>query len=707
MGFQEVSDSLRFAWKPLTGDGSITARVTGFSASNGGNAFGGIMLRTSLRRESANVAATVRAGGGLQFTRRLEDAAYTEPTTHTLRAPYWVRIERIGDDFTAWRSEDGTAWVQQGATTTLAGIPDNALWGLAVTGHSDTSVSQVSFTNVVLEPLAGQAAPGAVWSGGDIGTPSIAGSHGGGGSSFDLSGSGADIFGTSDQFYYLSRGFTGDGRLTARVVSQDMSDVWAKAGVMVRASTAADAANAFMAVTPRNGTPFQSRDNAGAATASNNAGSSAFAAPHWLRLTRSGDSFTCHRSTDGSSWFQLGPAETIPGAPETLHAGLLVASINNNGNSVAHFDQISVVETRAAAEAPVLSFAAGQNPSLANDFRLVASADRPVSWSWQQVAGPGTLTFRTQNSGNPQVAFSRPGGYTVRVGALAEGVETFVERTFDFQLDARWNFTSTAEGWVGGGGTGAVAASGGLVSAPVTAGDPQFQKSAATHVDGDLVRHVVVRYRGSATGTAQCFWGRIGAGGFSGSRVVNASYPTANTWSALVFNPSAHADWIGRQIVDFRIDPTGGGGSAFDIDWIALSDGDLDDDGLSDLGEGGGDTDGDGLPNLDDPDSNNDGLPDSASPDDDFDGDGWSNGDELIAGTNPTQAASRLTVTLTPSGLSFTRVAGRTYRVETSTSLSGWLFHATAPAGSGPVTVPLLPNGGARRFYRIVVSLSP
>lgn len=625
MGFQEVSDSHRFAWKPLRGDGSITARVTGFSASNGGNAFGGIMLRSSLRRESANVAATVRSGGGLQFTRRLEAAAYTEPTSHTLRAPYWVRVKRIGNEFTGYRSEDGLNWVQQGAPVTLSAMPAGARWGLAVTGHTNTSVSQVSFTNVLLEPLAGQPAPGSSWTGSDIGSPTIAGSHSGSGAAFNLSGSGSDIFGTSDQFYDLSQTYSGDAQMTARVVSQDMSDVWAKAGVMVRASTAANAVNAFMAVTPRNGTPFQSRDTAGGSTASNNSGSASFAAPYWLRLTRSGDTFTCHRSTDGIAWFQLGPAETIAGAPDTMHAGLLVASLNNNGNSVANFDQVSLVESGVAPEAAVIGLAAGQNPSVSNDFRLTASSDRPVTWSWQQVSGPGTLSFRTQNAANPQVSFTQAGTYVVRATAETGGVETFVERSFDFFLDARWNFNSTgnAEGWSAGGGTGTVTVAGGIASAPVIAGDPQFQKLAACYVSGDLAKHVIVRYRSTATGTAQVFWGRVGAGNVSGTRVVNAGYGTANTWSALIHNQSAHADWAGRQIIDFRFDPTGGANSSFEIDWIALSDGDLDGDGLSDLLEGGGDTDGDGLPDLDDLDSNNDGLPDSPLPPDDFDNDGF------------------------------------------------------------------------------------
>jgi len=177
MGLEEVSDSIRFAWRPLTGDGTLTARVTGFAANNGGKAFGGVMMRSSPDRESANVAASVTSGGGVQFTRRLEEAAYTEPATLTLRAPYGVRVKRIANSFTGYRSEDGITWVQQGATTAIGTMPASALWGLAVTARTNVETSEVKYDNILLEPLASQAAPSNAWTGPDIGAPGVAGSH--------------------------------------------------------------------------------------------------------------------------------------------------------------------------------------------------------------------------------------------------------------------------------------------------------------------------------------------------------------------------------------------------------------------------------------------------------------------------------------------------------------------------------------------------
>lgn len=588
MGFQEVSDSMRFVWKPLTGNGSITGRVTGFTANNGGSAFGGLMLRSSLRRESSNVAATVISGGGVRFTQRVEDAAYTEPLFHTLRAPYWVRVERIGNVFTGYRSEDGVNWVQHGTPVSIADIPSSAVWGLAVTSHGGTVASEAKFSDVLLEPLGGQAGPSNSWAGANIGSPSVAGSHSGSGSAFTVNGGGADIFGTSDQFYFLSQNYSGDARLTARVTSQDRTDPWAKAGVMVRASSAADAANAFMAVSPLNGMPWQTRAANAGSTATTTTGTAGFTAPYWLRLTRAGDTFTCHRSTDGVTWFQLGAPAVIENAPVTMHAGMLIASMNNNGNSVVTFDNLSLMETGTPL-APTLAFAAGQNPSVANNFTLTASADVPVTWSWQKIAGPGELIFGTQNSATPQTAFTQAGNYTIRASATASGVTTFIDRSLDLSLSARWDFNTDgqAEGWAPFNSTTSVA--GGLVTGSVTATDPQFSKNNATFISGDLVKNVIVRYRSTATGTPQLFWGRVGATGFTGSRSVNASYPTANSWTVLSFNLAAHAEWAGNVITNLRFDPTGGTGSTYDIDWIALSDGaggvvlDADGDGYDDL----------------------------------------------------------------------------------------------------------------------------
>lgn len=706
MGFEDVSDSLRMAWKPLRGNGSITARVTGFSATNGGQAFGGIMMRGSLMRESHHAASTVLSGGGLRFHRRTEDGAYVESDNYTLKAPYWLRMRRIGNDFTAFRSEDGITWQQQGATVTIASMPSAALWGLAVTSHTNDSLSDCGFSQVLLEPLAGQAAASASWTGSNLGAPVINGSHSGSGTSFSISGSGNDIWSTADQGYFLRQSYAGNAQMTVRVDSQDRSHPSAKAGIMVRSAISAQAENAFMAVTPLNGIIYQNRTTAAGTTAGDDSGTSEFVAPYWLRLTREGNAITCSRSTDGTTWFSFGSPTQLADAPATMHVGLVMASVNNNGNSVANFDQVVIREQGPADSVPVITFASGQNPTLANGFTLQASADRSVTWAWEKVSGPGDVFFREQNNPSPQVAFSKEGTYVIRVKATAQGITSIRDVTCDFSLQGRWDFTQAGQllGWNGAGGSGPATVANGLVSANVTATDPQFSQNSACYVAGDLVRHVLIRYKSSATGTAQLFWGRQGATGFTGSRVLNQSYTNSNEWRTLLFSPAQHAQWLGQVIQDFRFDPTGGSGSNYSIDWIALSDGDYDDDGLTDVWEGSSDPDNDGLGNWEDSDSNGNGTSDALE---DADGDGWNNQSEWISGFDPTNASSRFTLHYNGATLRFDRLLGRMYRIEHSQDARNWSTLAQVPLGVGEYMYSLPARTTSRSFYRVVIQYSP
>jgi hypothetical protein len=118
-------------------------------------------------------------------------------------------------------------------------------------------------------------------------------------------------------------------------------------------------------------------------------------------------------------------------------------------------------------------------------------------------------------------------------------------------------------------------------------------------------------------------------------------------------------------------------------------------------------------------DANSNGIPDTweasyglsnPGPATDTDHDGIPDGVEFIAGTNPTNALSKLTLTppTTPTNgqvqLSWPSVSGRFYRLESSTNLGTWTPVAGWVAGNGSTQTQLLPaatNGPA--FYRVQV----
>jgi hypothetical protein len=130
-------------------------------------------------------------------------------------------------------------------------------------------------------------------------------------STFTIAGSGADIWGTADEFRYVYQSASGDCSMVARVASLTNPNSWAKAGVMIRESTAANAASAWICVTPTlaNGVAFQWRSANGGTCLGQKVLNQT--APKWLRITRTGNVFAASFSDNGTSWTQVGTNVTI------------------------------------------------------------------------------------------------------------------------------------------------------------------------------------------------------------------------------------------------------------------------------------------------------------------------------------------------------------------------------------------------------------
>lgn len=184
-------------------------------------------------------------------------------------------------------------------------------------------------------PTSGLPPP---WVSQDIGSTGIAGSASASNSTFSISGSGADIWGTADAFRYVYTPVSGTAELTVRVATQTASNPWAKAGIMIRQSLAANAPFVNLCVTPANGISLQRRTTAGAAAdqPANVAGT----APCWLRLTRNGNTFTASRSTDGVVWSQI--ATTTCTMTDSVVVGLSVTAHTIAATSTAVFEKVDL-----------------------------------------------------------------------------------------------------------------------------------------------------------------------------------------------------------------------------------------------------------------------------------------------------------------------------------------------------------------------------
>jgi hypothetical protein len=216
-------------------------------------------------------------------------------------------------------SETSTAYKKWTVTGLVSG--QTYFWKIVSRTMANMETTSSTF-NFVVGAGAPPAPLPAGWASRDIGSVSAAGSSSFTSDTWTLKGSGADIWGAGDEFHFASRTMTGDGTILARVATVSNTDVWTKAGVMIRETLTAESKHAAMFVSPGKGLAFQRR----AATAGVTTSTSGFAgtAPYWVAIVRAGTTFSAYISTTGASWTLVG-SETISMA-STVYVGLALTS---------------------------------------------------------------------------------------------------------------------------------------------------------------------------------------------------------------------------------------------------------------------------------------------------------------------------------------------------------------------------------------------
>ncbi len=147
-------DQFRFAYKQLSGNGTLVARVDSIANTNVW-AKGGVMIRQSLEAGSTHAFMPITPGGasagnGASFQRRLTTAGVStnnDKAAPAVAAPYWVKVERAGNSFTGSISPDGKTWTQLGTAQTIV-MTNPVLIGLAVCSHDATLTTAATFSNV-------------------------------------------------------------------------------------------------------------------------------------------------------------------------------------------------------------------------------------------------------------------------------------------------------------------------------------------------------------------------------------------------------------------------------------------------------------------------------------------------------------------------------------------------------------------------------
>jgi len=137
-----VNDNFYFVHRSLTGNGSITVRVTSltdgaFPGQQEGYiapqpwAKAGILVQDGIQAGSAYAAVMATPGHGVRMQYDFTQDIAGLPGAVSASSPRWLRLVRSGDTVTGYDSADGSHWTMIGSAT-LTGLPSSVQAGLFV-----------------------------------------------------------------------------------------------------------------------------------------------------------------------------------------------------------------------------------------------------------------------------------------------------------------------------------------------------------------------------------------------------------------------------------------------------------------------------------------------------------------------------------------------------------------------------------------------
>jgi uncharacterized repeat protein (TIGR01451 family) len=250
-----------------------------------------------------------------------------------------------------WSPATGATSYNVKRATVTGGPYATLMTGITTTNYTDATVTNGMVYYYVVSALeAGVESPNSApvsalpsaglpspWSTRDIGNVAAVGGASYADAIFTVVGSGADIWDVADAFHYVYQSASGDCSMVARVVTVQATDPWAKAGVMIRETLTANAQQASTFLTPSNGVAFQYRIGTG--NTSGNYNLTGMAAPYWVKIVRSGNTFASYCSPSGTNWVSLGSQTITMGA--NVYIGLGVCSHNDGVLCTATFDHVT------------------------------------------------------------------------------------------------------------------------------------------------------------------------------------------------------------------------------------------------------------------------------------------------------------------------------------------------------------------------------
>ncbi len=150
-GMTSTADQFHFVYQPLSGDGTILARVLSSSAGQAG-----VMIRETLNANAADAFVIDQSSFNYFYTRASTGATAGSWGSIYNALPYWMKVVRSGNTLSAYGAADGVSWTQIGTSQTVT-MAQSVYVGLAVSSQSNSSLATATFDNVSINSSASPA----------------------------------------------------------------------------------------------------------------------------------------------------------------------------------------------------------------------------------------------------------------------------------------------------------------------------------------------------------------------------------------------------------------------------------------------------------------------------------------------------------------------------------------------------------------------
>jgi len=151
-GIAGTADAMQYEYQLSSGDCDIKGRVVSVSNTSA-SAKVGVTIRDTLNANAMEAGVWMTPSNGIVFTYRTSTGGATTSTNTTAgeTAPYWVRLTRETNAFSAYYGTNGLSWTQLGFPVTI-GMSINAYLGLGVSSGDTNNLCPGVMDNVTVTP---------------------------------------------------------------------------------------------------------------------------------------------------------------------------------------------------------------------------------------------------------------------------------------------------------------------------------------------------------------------------------------------------------------------------------------------------------------------------------------------------------------------------------------------------------------------------